>query len=359
MKEMEITESLNTQIVPSWHDRSESGFSIIDAEFMFGDDLVTVRFKRFRPDPEWDMYFNRGGTLKMTGQGGQFKIMSAVMLIMKEFIRIRRPIGFMFSADSLESSRVSLYGKLARMVKNVFPEYEMTEKVTFRSHMFRFRKDGGPDPVEKEYMGEPVTGEPEKPSRPRYNREELDRILAQLTDLTESNPWKEIPVMYHGTSSRNLNDIMKRGLVPQSNPDSALRGNWSTIPNYTDKNVYLTTDYDLAKGYADAQVRHDAENSIESSPMVLEVRIPDPSKIIPDDDYLNIRGSYHAWTQLPIEKKKRRYGAQYIDPPEFGGSTTDVSREIAAHDPFTQSIKYNKSVAYRGRIPASFLRIID
>jgi len=231
---MKLDEILNTKKLPSWHDRSQDGFSIIDAEYSEGSDIVRVRFKRFRPDPEWTVSFSRNNEIKLTGEGSSFLILANVIEIIREFVKTRRPIAMSLSADLSEPSRVSLYRKLVAMLSREFPDYSHDIRKTFRSMVFDFKKNGGPEPIEKEYLGDPITGE-EQPYRNRpltgRQREELDRIYDELVaaGLTESSPWKNIPKFYHGTSSRYTDDIMKFGLRPQDNPDSAMRGNESTI----------------------------------------------------------------------------------------------------------------------------------
>lgn len=139
---------------------------------------------------------------------------------------------------------------------------------------------------------------------------------------------------------------------------SMFRGNRSYIPDYTEHNVYLTTDHAIAKSYAVAQVKHEQANGIKSSPVVLEVTIPDPSKLISDDDYVNKNGTYHYWSQLSKEQRLI-YPPKLVKSQQFGGSVADLARERAAHEPYTRSLKYNESVAYRGRIPARFLKVLD
>ncbi len=180
-------------------------------------------------------------------------------------------------------------------------------------------------------------------------------------EITEANPWRpqDMPTFYHGTTSRHLDTIEKVGLQPQPDPVSGLRGNNSTVPGYTEHNVYLTTSLMFARAYANVQVRNDEKNGIEGTySVVFEVQIPDPLKLFPDDDLMNKNSSYHYWTQLKPEDRLMYPLDKAIKPPRFGGSIVDHATERAAHEPYTRSLKYNESVAYRGRIPARFLKLL-
>lgn len=85
-------------------------------------------------------------------------------------------------------------------------------------------------------------------------------------------------VMYHGTSSSNLDRIMKVGLMPSVDGfGSYFRGNASTIKSWTQNFVYLTPSLPYAKSYALRQ---------SGGSVVLRVEIPDPNKLFIDDEYL-------------------------------------------------------------------------
>ena len=59
------------------------------------------------------------------------------------------------------------------------------------------------------------------------------------------------------------------------------------IPGYSNKNVYLTFSVSEAENYA---TRESIWNG--GSPLVIRVEIPDPTKIVADEDYF-------AWVSLP------------------------------------------------------------
>lgn len=104
---------------------------------------------------------------------------------------------------------------------------------------------------------------------------------------------------YHGTTQTNAERIMKIGLRPQDTKligadapkhlQSFFRDNSSTLPGYTDKNVYLSPSLDIAKVYAwrqSAEKVKDPERPYLKGdvPVVLKVKIPNPSLLMIDDD---------------------------------------------------------------------------
>lgn len=157
-----------------------------------------------------------------------------------------------------------------------------------------------------------------------------------------------IPQLYHGTTDKHLGEIMRRGLMPQETPHSIMRGNNSTISDYTIHNVYLTDDPNLAMMYAKSQARHQGGN-----PIVFSVGIPDPYKLVADDDHI-----------LDIAKKKMKsyIDKNYDDDKAMSGDykpplIDDFVEQISKEELFTRSLKQTDSLGYKGRIPASFIDI--
>lgn len=175
--------------------------------------------------------------------------------------------------------------------------------------------------------------------------------MRQFIDIVSENVFnpKNIPVMYHGTTDKHLSQIERFGLVPQKETDSVMRGNNSTIDGYTQKNIYLTVDPILAQLYANSQASRQGGN-----PVVFEVRIPDPSKLVADDDHI-----------LDVAKKMaREYIAQKYDIDdairgEYSAPSLKMFIDKATEDLFTRSIRNTDSVGYQGRIPASHITIFD
>lgn len=58
--------------------------------------------------------FSQGGHMTMTGTGNEFKVLATMKEIVQQFIDAVNPSRFTFSADIHDSSRVTLYSKLAK-----------------------------------------------------------------------------------------------------------------------------------------------------------------------------------------------------------------------------------------------------
>lgn len=86
---------------------------------------------------------------------------------------------------------------------------------------------------------------------------------------------------FHGTHSGNLEAIGAQGLSPQREPDSAMRGNLSTLHDFTEHLVFLAPDLVTAAFYANAQAEHAGQK-----PVVFSVLIHDKEKLSVSDDYV-------------------------------------------------------------------------
>ena len=80
--------------------------------------------------------------------------------------------------------------------------------------------------------------------------------------------------LYHGTSTKYLDDILAKGITPRHNKDS----NWSDNPSHP-LMVYLSDAYPVYFAQQSVEVEGDDE------PVVLEV-IVDTKRLYPDEDYL-------------------------------------------------------------------------
>lgn len=86
---------------------------------------------------------------------------------------------------------------------------------------------------------------------------------------------------YHGTSSKVLPLIQQHGLTPQTDPESAMRGNWSTIPGYTERMVFLTPLAKEAMYYAEEVCQ-----KIGGEPVLLAVDLLPSDPLHVSDDYI-------------------------------------------------------------------------
>ena len=102
------------------------------------------------------------------------------------------------------------------------------------------------------------------------------------------------PLMYHGTSWGNWESIKKHG---------GLRPNFSTRKEYgykegiTNKGIYLTTSFTVAKSYA-TSYKQPFSTEWEESPVILLVEVPDVDKLMPDDDFIDTQFSRFFHTQI-------------------------------------------------------------
>jgi hypothetical protein len=85
---------------------------------------------RNRGGSEWDLIFERGGSMEATKAGDQYKIFATVLAVVKEFIGKVKPEKITFGADKTESdSRVSLYNRMVtRFAKSLGYSFESHEK---------------------------------------------------------------------------------------------------------------------------------------------------------------------------------------------------------------------------------------
>lgn len=137
-------------------------------------------------------------------------------------------------------------------------------------------------------------------------------------------------VMYHGTTSIYLPSIIKYGLMPGEGPS-----------NFAQQSVFHTDKIFLADRQSEA--RHFAGNATMQQGgfgMVVMVKIPDPSKLLPDYDV-----DRHA---MATDRGKSTY-------PNLAHHG-DHEWEIASVSPW-RATKQAGKYAYQGRIPAS--HVID
>lgn len=131
------------------------------------------------------------------------------------------------------------------------------------------------------------------------------------------------PIMYHGTSKKKWDEaISKKGLQPGKYEDAYV----DLIKGYSEHNVYLAIDAKTAEFYGKRQAKKDGSDQY----VVIEVKVPDPAKILPDDEMVG----WHYNT-----------GKKLTDPQLHGLTKA--------------GIKTNSSVAYKGAIRASFLKLIS
>lgn len=204
----------------------------------------------------------------------------------------------------------------------------------------------------------------------------IDNTYSIHHDMEKHYTSKDL-ILYHGTSSSVMDKIKKFGLIPQltdnMNIDSFYRQNISTIFGHTEQNIYLSVNDGLAELYAknQAEIRND-------TPILITVQIPDTTKLLVDDDYINVRIDFVIGEMLEdFPRIKKITGELNIISTVFKNENTLL--QLAQDKEETNILKqcihtakeeYNKlmktnyvkslisqyqAVAYRGRIPAKFL----
>jgi hypothetical protein len=212
--------------------------------------------------------------------------------------------------------------------------------------------------------------------------------------------------LYHGTSSEDWEKIKKTGLVPLfygSNTEHGFESRYKHAGN--EKVLYLAKTLNDAYNYGKTRcnsLKNKAKRAGEKklwdersgdgfwlndklvSIVVLEVTIPDISKLVADDDYINELARDAAdqiWENKPdnekeiiVEKLKKKHADidskwnGWRDPTHqvmLWRETDEGFAEIMKHVPkkhyqeWFESIKQKKQVGYKGIIPPKFLKEVD
>lgn len=135
----------------------------------------------------------------------------------------------------------------------------------------------------------------------------------------------EIPrVMYHGTSNRELESILKWGLDPTRGTS-----NFTRQGIYHPYHIFLAANFEAAQFYAWNAAQNN-KSSYYRYPVILEIKVPDPNLLAPDYDADITAGqnSYYDRDNLFIDKASMK--------------ATGLSRETGKW-------------GYKGRIPATFI----
>jgi len=140
-------------------------------------------------------------------------------------------------------------------------------------------------------------------------------------------------IVYHGTSMQYLRGILKIGLAPTD------KGNWEDI-KFNDR-VFLTVEPAYAMFHANRQ-----NDNNKTMPIVLGVKIPDKSLIIPDFDAVKL------WSDEESGKKYDYHNMILDDKVGYGDSDIRNNRKIR------DIISTTGIFAYMGRIPPSHIELL-
>ena len=85
-------------------------------------------------------------------------------------------------------------------------------------------------------------------------------------------------ILFHGTTIDNWQSIKKHGGL-NPNYNGSTRKDYGYIKGISDKSIYLTSSFNIAKSYATSYTTSD-------TPVILMVEVPDMNRLYPDDDYM-------------------------------------------------------------------------
>lgn len=142
---------------------------------------------------------------------------------------------------------------------------------------------------------------------------------------------------YHGTSTRYLALILRQGLRPTRN------SNWKRV-NFRDR-IFLTSHMQYALSQANSQT----SGGERDKPILIETRIPDPAKIMPDLDVMaTFYGKQHPSAQATGYSRKIK--TQKWDRERI--------KNIARYSPGTDWTRSTGIIAYRGAIRPTFFTTV-
>lgn len=157
------------------------------------------------------------------------------------------------------------------------------------------------------------------------------------TEYLRSDMIGDIPnIVYHGTSLKFIEEILKTGIRPSDN------SNWKNVGKFHDL-IFLTADINIARFHANNTIGKYHEPGV-----IIATKIPDRTKITIDYDVAynfygekNVHNSY-----LPsLNKEMTPYQTKQI-------------KKIQKHSPKTDFTKVTGIFAYKGAItPPNFVKI--
>jgi len=191
-------------------------------------------------------------------------------------------------------------------------------------------------------------------------------------------------VFYHGTSSLDWMTIQRVGLHPLGKGSNLQHGTESRAKHEGNAGVlYLAGSMEKALSYAKTRVedwnrrKHGSPyiHNQDNDPVVLSVTIPDPARLVADDDAVNeiarsiarkIWQSKSSAEQQQIMANLSKAKGFVVKDPSVGQmlwrETDDGFAEIMARLPkqifsrWRASLLRNNQVGYRGIIPPKFIR---
>ena len=109
-------------------------------------------------------------------------------------------------------------------------------------------------------------------------------------------------IVYHGTSTKRWPEIEKKGMLPGKFEE----GYADQIKGYSEKNLYFTMDPHTAENYATRAAIWD-----QAAALILQVEIPDITKIVPDEDSMGWFDLKREYTLKVTPGEKEDYRGQW------------------------------------------------
>ncbi len=160
-----------------------------------------------------------------------------------------------------------------------------------------------------------------------------------------TSPTSQALYLFHGTSAKRWETIKKQGLKPGSTPASSDGQRYGDqVVGYSEHNVYLTSKPKEAANYASRLASVD-----KSEAVILKVRVPDLTKLRPDEDTLwwlfSMPGGKELAAKLGIANDThfKHYGPRNPMPAELWKFYSNLT---------VHSLR-NRTVAYKGWIHPS------
>lgn len=199
----------------------------------------------------------------------------------------------------------------------------------------------------------------------KYRTMTVGQLIKKPSEVQAALTGRGKLTMFHGTSAKRWKLIERKGLMPGSGGNAYI----DMVTGWSEKNIYLTFDHNVAENYATRQAIKDA-----SSAVVLKVEIPDVSKLVADEDNfghmildrpytLQVKSryneSYDPYTiegSVNVKQLLESFGDKRIAMDEEGKAVYGTLMNYIINELPKQSLKKG-TIAYRGVIPPKFIKL--
>lgn len=150
-------------------------------------------------------------------------------------------------------------------------------------------------------------------------------------------------IVYHGTSTKRWPEIEKKGMLPGKFEE----GYVDQIKGYSEKNLYFTMDPHTAENYATRAAIWD-----KGAALILQVEIPDITKIVPDEDAMGLFNLSREYTLKLTPGERINYAGKwdtvtnYYPKEEYEREDVTISGEQNIKSIFQFLKSANQTKAY-------------